>query len=152
MVGAARGVANLRKQVDVLNCAARIFKLLLKRFAPGQVLRRGMAYGAGGRPVGGRRAARLLPWTTPDGKTCVVVGDGDGYVSRIADGMAAVQLDMADDLLGHADDILGDRKATLPEVRYLASQLAASLREVRRVAESGGGRLLGAADSPRDPC
>ncbi|MGW1789770.1 hypothetical protein ACWCO0_13210 [Streptomyces tubercidicus] len=145
-------MANLRKQVDVSNFAARIFKLLLKRFAPGHGLRRGVAFEVGGRPVCGPQAARLLPWTTPDGKTCVVVGDGDGYMSRMADGMEAVQLDMADDLLGHADDILGDRKATFPEVRYLASQLAASLREVRRVAESRGGRLLGVADSRRDPC
>ncbi|MGW8553683.1 hypothetical protein [Streptomyces tubercidicus] len=143
-------MTNLRKQVDVSNFAARIFELLLKRFAPGQGLRRGVAYGGGGRPVSGPQAARLLPWTTPDGKTCVVVGDGDGYVSRIADGMEDIQLDMADDLLGHADDILGDRKATFPEVRYLASQLSASLREVRRVAESRGGRLLG-VDLPKDP-
>ncbi|MFI1161459.1 divalent-cation tolerance protein CutA [Streptomyces sioyaensis] len=87
------------------------------------------------------QTARLLPWTTPDGKTCIVVVDGEGHVSRVADGMEAVQLDMADDLLGHAADMLADRKATFPELHYLARQLSGSLRDVRRVAESRGARL-----------
>lgn len=95
------------------------------------------------------QTARLLPWTTPDGKTCIVVGDGDGCVSRIADGMEAVQLDMAEDLLGHATDMLGDRKATFPELHYLASQLTGSLRDVRRVAESRGARLPRRGDGHR---
>lgn len=85
--------------------------------------------------------ARLLPWTTPDGKTCIVVGDGQGAVSRIADGVEAVQLDMAEDLLGHADEMLADRKTTFPELHYLARQLSSSLREVCRVAESRRVRL-----------
>ncbi|MEV6568261.1 hypothetical protein [Streptomyces kronopolitis] len=80
--------------------------------------------------------ARLLPWATPDGKTCIVVGDGAGAVSRIADGVEALQLDMAEDLLGHAAEMLADRKATFPELHYLARQLSSSLREVCRVAGS----------------
>ncbi|MFG2532336.1 hypothetical protein [Streptomyces sp. NPDC048516] len=87
------------------------------------------------------QTARLLPWTTPDGKTCIVVGDGAGVVSRIADDVEAVQLGMAEDLLGHAGEMLGDRKATFPELHYLARQLSSSLREVCRVAASRGVRL-----------
>ncbi|MEU1211271.1 hypothetical protein ABZ424_02165 [Streptomyces sp. NPDC005790] len=41
------------------------------------------------------RAARLLPWTGLDGKPCYVLGDGAGYVSRIADDVESVQLGMA---------------------------------------------------------
>jgi hypothetical protein len=88
-------------------------------------------------------AARLLPWTGPEGKPCYLVGDGTGYVWRMADDVECVQLGMADDLLGHADALLAEQRATGAELRYLARRLVESLRDVRRVAESRGARLGG---------
>lgn len=93
---------------------------------------------------GGRREAdgiRELPWTGQDDKPCYVIGDGTGYVSRMADGIESVQLGMAGDLLGHAADLLADRKVTGVELHFLAGRLTESLREVKRVAESRGSRL-----------
>ncbi|MEU8505937.1 hypothetical protein AB0C40_14710 [Streptomyces brevispora] len=91
---------------------------------------------------------RLLPWTGPEGKPCYVVGDGTGYVSRMADGIESVQLGMADDLLGHAADLLADRKVTGAQLHFLASRLTESLRDVKRVAESRGSRLGAAGYGP----
>lgn len=85
--------------------------------------------------------ARLLPWTTADGKPCYLLGDGAGTVSRIADRVESAQLSMAGDLLGHAADLLADRRSTGVQVHYLACRLAESLGDVRRVAESRGRRL-----------
>ncbi|MFF3734304.1 hypothetical protein ACFYXM_29385 [Streptomyces sp. NPDC002476] len=89
----------------------------------------------------GSGTVRLLPWARPDGRPCYVVGDGTGYVSRMADRVESIQLGMADDLLGHADDLLAERRVTGGELHYLASRLAESLRDVKRVAESRGARL-----------
>ncbi|MEU1211784.1 hypothetical protein ABZ424_04870 [Streptomyces sp. NPDC005790] len=85
--------------------------------------------------------ARLLPWTTTGGKPCYLLGDGAGTVSRIADQVERAQLSMAGDLLGHAADLLADRRSTSVQVHYLACRLAESLGDVRRVAESRGRRL-----------
>ncbi|MFJ1923847.1 MULTISPECIES: hypothetical protein [unclassified Streptomyces] len=93
---------------------------------------------------------RLLPWTGSEGKPCYVIGDGTGYVSRMADDIESIQLDMADDLLSHADSLLADRKATGAEVHFLASRLTESLREIKRVAESRGARLGAAAELDPD--
>ncbi|MFI7287053.1 hypothetical protein ACIBRY_10445 [Streptomyces anulatus] len=85
---------------------------------------------------------RLLPWTGTGGKPCYVVGDGTGHVSRMADDVESIQLDMADELLGHAADLLnGDETATGQQVRFLADRLTESLRQIVRVAESRGSRL-----------
>ncbi|CAL9589390.1 hypothetical protein SUDANB1_05192 [Streptomyces sp. enrichment culture] len=91
-------------------------------------------------------AGRLLPWTGDDGRRCHLVGDGTGYVSRLADEIEDVQTDMADRLLGHAAELLAERRATGAELHYLALRLSESLRDVIRVAESRGERL---ARSPR---
>ncbi|WP_326594643.1 hypothetical protein [Streptomyces brevispora] len=91
---------------------------------------------------------RLLPWTGSEGKPCYVFGDGTGYVSRMADGIEGVQLGMADDLLGHAADLLADRKVTGAELHFLASRLTESLRDVKRVAVSRGSRLGAAGYGP----
>ncbi|MGW0475996.1 hypothetical protein [Streptomyces coeruleorubidus] len=85
-------------------------------------------------------AGRLPPWTTVEGRPCYLVGDGTGYVSRLADDIEAVQLDMADALLGHAAALLAERRVTSTELRYLALRLAESLRDVMRVTESRGAR------------
>lgn len=91
---------------------------------------------------------RLLPWTEPEGKPCYVLGDGTGYVSRMADDIESIQLGMAGDLLGHAARLLADRKVTGAEVHFLASRLTESLRDVKRVAESRGARLVAADLQP----
>ncbi|MFE5509377.1 hypothetical protein ACFQ9J_01950 [Streptomyces sp. NPDC056529] len=88
--------------------------------------------------------ARLLPWTGVEGKPCYLVGDGEGYVSRLADTIESVQLGMAVDLLGHVEDLLGDRSATSEQLRYVVARLAESPREVHRVARSRGARLAAA--------
>ncbi|MFG3406698.1 hypothetical protein [Streptomyces sp. NPDC048142] len=87
------------------------------------------------------RPMRLLPWTGTGGKPCYVVGDGTGYVSRKADEVESIQLDMADELLGHAADLLADGNATGPQIHFLAGRLTESLRQIVRVAESRGARL-----------
>ncbi|WP_326662100.1 hypothetical protein [Streptomyces sp. NBC_00385] len=91
---------------------------------------------------------RLLPWTGPEGKPCYVLGDGNGYVSRMADDIEGIQLGMAGDLLGHAAGLLADRKVTGPEIHFLARRLTESLREVKRVAESRGARLARVEAAP----
>lgn len=96
-------------------------------------------------------AGRLLPWTTVEGRPCYVVGDGTGYVSCLADDVEAVQLDMADDLLGHASALLAERRVTSAELHYLALRLAESLRDVKRVAESRGARLAQGAGQAAGP-
>lgn len=93
-----------------------------------------------------RSVGRLLPWTGPEGNPGYVVGDGTGYVSRLADDIEGIQLGMADDLLGHAAELLAEPDATAGELHYLASRLTESLMDVRRVAESRGARLVPAPD------
>lgn len=88
---------------------------------------------------------RLLPWSGPEGKPCYVLGDGSGTgrVSRLADQIETVQLGMAGDLLGHATELLAERGTTSAELHFLASRLTEPLRDVKRVAESRGARLVG---------
>jgi hypothetical protein len=93
--------------------------------------------GAGGE----ESAVRLLPWPGPEGKPCYVVGDGTGYLSRLADETERVQLGMADALLGHAAELLAESRATDGELRYLAGLLVESLSDVKRIAESRGARI-----------
>ncbi|MEU7433271.1 hypothetical protein AB0B07_20945 [Streptomyces sioyaensis] len=85
--------------------------------------------------------ARLLPWPSPDGKPCYLVGDGTGYVSRLADEMEEAQLDSAAELIEEARRILAARAWTPGEIHLLALELTTSLADVRRVAESRGVRL-----------
>ncbi|WP_181802424.1 hypothetical protein [Streptomyces shenzhenensis] len=86
---------------------------------------------------------RLLPWSNLDGNPCYLVTDvtGTSHLSRIADNVEAVQLDMADGLLNHAADLLGGGKVTAPQLRFLAARLAESLHDVHRIARSRGARL-----------
>ena len=91
-------------------------------------------------------AGRLLPWTSPEGKPCYLVGGGTGYVSRVADQIESVQLGMAGDLLGHADALLAEHRVTTAELHYLARRLSESLRDVKRVADSRGARLAMASN------
>ncbi|MER6075516.1 hypothetical protein ABT187_43440 [Streptomyces sp. NPDC001817] len=87
-------------------------------------------------------SGRLLPWAGADGKPCYLLGDGAGYISRLADQIESVQLGMADGLLGHAAELLAEQPLTGDELRYLARRLNESLADVRRIAESRGARLV----------
>jgi hypothetical protein len=89
----------------------------------------------------GIRGARLLPWAGPDGRRCYLVTDGTGRLSRMADDIEAVQLGMAAELLGHAADMLADRRATSAQLRYLVQRMSEALTDVHRIAESRGARL-----------
>ena len=95
--------------------------------------------------------ARLLPWAGAGGKRCYLVGDGAGYVSRLADDIESIQLGMAGELLGHAADILADRRATTPQLRFLLARMAESLTDVHRIAESRGARLSEPTDDDEGP-
>ncbi|MFG2945620.1 hypothetical protein [Streptomyces adustus] len=91
----------------------------------------------------GAGTPRLLPWTGAEGKRCYLLGDGTGYLSRVADAMETMQLAMADELLAHAADMLADHRGTSAQLRFLAARLAEALRDVHRIAESRGARLAG---------
>ncbi|MFI9777154.1 hypothetical protein ACIHCV_20940 [Streptomyces sp. NPDC051956] len=104
---------------------------------------------------------RLLPWSNLDGKPCYLVGDGSGisHLSLVADNVESVQLDMAEKLLDHAADLLGesegkdDGKTTAHQLRFLAARLVEALHDVHRIARSRGARLPvpdGDDDDPAD--
>jgi hypothetical protein len=82
---------------------------------------------------------RLLPWTGPEGKPCYLsTDDQDGYMSRLADNVEAVQLGTATELLEQASDALADRDVDPAVVERLARELVGALRDVLRVAASRG--------------
>lgn len=102
--------------------------------------------------TGGTESVRLLPWSGEGGKPCYLVGDGTGYLSRVADAIEGVQLGMSAALLDHAADMLDDHKVTAAQLRFLAARMAEALRDVHRIAESRGARLpLPAHDGPGNP-
>ncbi|MEV6567603.1 hypothetical protein [Streptomyces kronopolitis] len=84
--------------------------------------------------------ARLLPWSSPDGKPCFVIGTG--YVSRVADTVEEQQLTSAAELIVEARCVLSGRGWTSGELQLLTVELTEALAEVHRVAESRGVRLL----------
>ncbi|MFD3560290.1 hypothetical protein ACFWVU_11540 [Streptomyces sp. NPDC058686] len=102
-----------------------------------------------GHDAGTMSRPRLLPWSNLDGNPCYLLGDGTGssYLSRVADNVESVQLDMAEELLNHAADLLcddgrkGDSRTTAPQLRFLAVRLTEALRDVHRIACSRGARL-----------
>ncbi|AXE82796.1 hypothetical protein [Streptomyces atratus] len=96
-------------------------------------------------------SARLLPWSSPEGKPCYVIGDGTGYISRVADNVESVQLAMAAELLDHADDMLDDRQVTSAQLRYVVARMAEALRDVHRIAQSRGARLAESAHDGSGP-
>ncbi|MEU7582369.1 hypothetical protein AB0B50_32840 [Streptomyces sp. NPDC041068] len=88
------------------------------------------------------RVARLLPWVGPDGKPCYLITDTEGgYLFRLADNVESIQRGMAEQLLGHPEELLDDPRAEVQELRYLTTCLSVALRDVHRVAESRGTRL-----------
>ncbi|MER7197810.1 hypothetical protein CG723_15540 [Streptomyces sp. CB01635] len=104
---------------------------------------------------------RLLPWSNLDGNPCYLLSDGTGssHLSRVADNVESVQLDMAEELLDHAADLLGDGdgdgdgKTTAHQLRFLTARLVEALHDVHRIACSRGARLPvpdGDDDEPAD--
>jgi hypothetical protein len=83
-----------------------------------------------------RRPAPPPPWSNLDGHPCYLVTDdtGTSRLSRLADDVETVQL-------GMADDLLGDAKATAPQLRFPAACLTEALHDVHRIARSRGARL-----------
>ncbi|GAA4052065.1 hypothetical protein [Streptomyces shaanxiensis] len=93
---------------------------------------------------------RLLPWSGPEGKPCYLsTDDGEGYMSRLADNIEAVQLGTAAELLEQALDKLDDQGTGSEDMRRLAKDLTGALREVLRVATSRGDLL--AVSDPHCP-
>ncbi|MEU2129299.1 hypothetical protein [Streptomyces sp. NPDC018352] len=99
----------------------------------------------------GSDPVRLLPWSGVDGNPCYIIGDGTGYVSRVADNVESVQLGMAAELLDHVDDMLGDSEVTSVQLRYVVARMSEALRDVCRVAESRGLRLRTSGRGPGAP-
>jgi hypothetical protein len=94
-----------------------------------------------------RNELRLLPWSGPEGKPCYLsTDDRDGYMSRLADNIEAVQLGTAAELLEQASETLDDQDGDREEMRRLAKELTGALRDVLRVATSRGHLL--AVDEP----
>lgn len=85
---------------------------------------------------------RLLPWTTDDGKRCMLsTDDPGGFLSRLADDFEAAQLATGEDILKRARKVLDDPLSPHVEVRYAAVRLLECLTDALRIAESRGLRL-----------
>jgi hypothetical protein len=93
---------------------------------------------------------RLLPWSGPEGKPCYLsTDDREGYMSRLADNIEAVQLGTAAELLEQASNKLDDQDTGSEDMRRLAKDLTGALRDVLRVATSRGDLL--AVSDPHCP-
>ncbi|MFB6508771.1 hypothetical protein ACFCW4_01765 [Streptomyces virginiae] len=85
---------------------------------------------------------RLLPWTGPDDKPCYLsTDDTAGYLSRLADQAEDMQLELGAEFLDHALEVLADADSDPEELRSLATDLTAALRDALRVATCRGHRL-----------
>ncbi|GGQ24374.1 hypothetical protein ACFFKE_09865 [Streptomyces mutabilis] len=92
----------------------------------------------------GTDRVRLLPGTGGHGRHALLITDGDGPVSRIADQVEAVQLGLGERLLGRARELLEGPRPGDRELRNLAGQLADALF----IAGSQGGRIGGTGWDP----
>ncbi|WNZ08293.1 ATP-binding protein [Streptomyces sp. 11x1] len=86
---------------------------------------------------------RLLPWTGSHGQPCLLLTDGEGTASRVADRIERTQLGLAGRLLGRARAVLPDQSADGSQWAPLAGQLTDALHDVLLIAESRGARLGG---------
>lgn len=85
---------------------------------------------------------RLLPWTTDDGKECLLrTDDKGGFLSRLADDFEAVKLAMGEEVLSEACKVLDNPLATHAEVRYTALRLSECLTDTLLIAVSRGMRV-----------
>jgi anti-sigma regulatory factor (Ser/Thr protein kinase) len=111
----------------------------------------------------GTNRVRLLPQAGTDGRPALLLTDGHGPVSRIADRIEAAQLGLANRLLGRAREMIAVPEGrTGAELGVMAERLANALRVALLTAEDRGARLdaaegmcgamkLGSAD-PRTLC
>ncbi|WP_069743730.1 hypothetical protein [Streptomyces sp. EN23] len=82
---------------------------------------------------------RLLLWSGPGDKPCYLsTDDPDSYMSRLADGIEAIQLDTASELLEEASEALDKPGTSLDDMRCLVKELTGALRDILRVATSRG--------------
>ncbi|MGX4691706.1 ATP-binding protein [Streptomyces sp. JNUCC 63] len=87
---------------------------------------------------------RLLPWTGANGQPCLLLTDGDGTVSRLADRIEEMQLALGERLLGRSRALLTMRGVpTAGELGILIGQLSDALDDVLRIARSRGARFGG---------
>ncbi|QNS04782.1 hypothetical protein IAG42_14930 [Streptomyces xanthii] len=77
---------------------------------------------------------RRVPWSGEDGRAVFVVADPDapGSVSRRADTVESVQLEMAGVLLAHARQLVDE--AGPAGLRHLATELTRALADTLRIA------------------
>ncbi|MFC7984312.1 ATP-binding protein [Streptomyces sp. NPDC057336] len=87
----------------------------------------------------GTGRVRLLPGAGGYGRPALLITDGDGPVSRIADHMEAVQLGLGERLLGRARELLEGPRPGGRELRSLAGQLADALADALSIAGARGG-------------
>jgi anti-sigma regulatory factor (Ser/Thr protein kinase) len=95
----------------------------------------------------GTNRVRLLPQTDTDGRPALLLTDGHGPVSRIADRIEVAQLGLPNRLLGRAREMTvvpGTLKGA--ELGVMAEQLADALRDTLLIAEYRGARLDAAED------
>ncbi|MFF3871365.1 ATP-binding protein [Streptomyces sp. NPDC001978] len=80
---------------------------------------------------------RLLPWSGAHGQPCLLLTDGDGAASRLADRIEDLQLGLAERLLGRARVVLGQGG----DDGVPTGQLADALSDVLLIARSRGARI-----------
>ncbi|MFC9467160.1 ATP-binding protein [Streptomyces coelicoflavus] len=96
----------------------------------------------------GTDRVRILPCPDFQGRTALLLTDGNGPVSRLADRMEAVQLGLGERLLGRAWETLEGQRSEDGELRFLSGQLADALSDALFIAESRGLRLGEAGPCP----
>ncbi len=90
---------------------------------------------------------RLLPRTSPEGRPALLLTDGNGPVSRVADRIEAAQLGLANRLLGRAREMIAVPGAARgAELGVMAEQLTDALRDALLIVECRGARLDAADD------
>lgn len=99
---------------------------------------------------GGRDRVRILPCPEARERTAVLLTDGDGPVSRLADRMEAAQLGLGERLLGRVGETLGEQRTSARELRILTHQLADALGDALFIAEYRGARLRESEPGPVD--
>lgn len=92
---------------------------------------------------------RLLPWTGVHEQPCLLLTDGTGTVSRLADRIEDAQLALGERLLSRSHELIATH-ATAPaaELGALAHQLSQALGDVLRIARSRGARRDTAPQEP----
>ncbi|MFE5258450.1 ATP-binding protein [Streptomyces coelicoflavus] len=96
----------------------------------------------------GTDRVRILPCPDFQGRTALLLTDGNGPVSRLADRMEAVQLGLGERLLGRAWETLEGQRSEDGELRFLSGQLADALSDALFIAKSRGLRLREAGPCP----